>query len=427
MKVHTTYPTTTRAEVTIIANQDELAQIKQDVLRMFQKDAKITGFRPGKAPLEVVEKHTDAQGLQQQFLQEALEALYPTAVRSESLRPVDRPEITIKKFVPFSELEFEAKVTVIREVKLPDYKKIKKQRPIVKVAEKQIDEVISSLRERSAETKSVKRASKLGDQVVINFSGVNSKGEPIKGADGRDYPLILGSKTFIPGFEENLVGVAAGDTKEFTLTFPKDYGMKLLANQKVTFTVEVTDVLARTLPKADDAFAASVGPVSTMKQLKEDIKKELSLEQQRQSDLDYESDLVKSISKKTTVEVPEVLIEDQIERMLRELQQRLVQRGQTIQEFYESEQTTEEKYKDSIRPDALERVKASLVLAEIAQKEDLEVTPEELEIRIQALKSQYKDKQMQQELDKPENRRDIAARMLTEKTVARLTSYATKN
>lgn len=425
MQTKKTIANQTEATLTVQASQAELAAIKDHTLGHFQAKAKIAGFREGKAPLNIVEKNIDQTALQNEFLEEAINQLYPQAVQAEGLRPVGNPEIALKKFVPFSTLEFEAKVAVVPDIKLPDYKKIKLERKTVAVTPADITEVVQSLQLRLAEKKDVDRAAKDGDEAWIDFRGVNDKGELVKGAEGTNYPLALGSKAFIPGFEENLIGLKAGDEKTFTLKFPKDYAATALANKNVTFTVTVTKVQEVVKPKADDDFAAKAGPFKTMKELKDDIKKQLSVERQRQSDLDYEGELIKKISDKTKVIVPQVLIDDQVERMLQDLKQNLTYRGQTFQEFLESEKTTEDAYKqDTLAPHAEERIKASLVLAEIAEAEKLEVTPEELEIRMQTLKGQYQDPQMQAELEKPEARRDIAARMLSEKTVALLAGYA---
>jgi trigger factor len=278
-----------------------------------------------------------------------------------------------------------------------------------------------------SEKKDVDRAAAADDQVWIDFKGVNEKGEPVNGADGKDYPIILGSNTFIPGFEDNVVGMSVGEEKSFTLTFPKDYGVKALANKKVTFTVTVTKVQEVIEPKVDDEFAAKAGPFKTVKELKEDIKKQVQSERQYEADRNFEAELIRQISQKTSVALPQVLIEEQIERYLRELKQNVAYRGMTWQEYLEAEGMSEEDYKQNVvQPQAEERLKASLVLAEIAEKEGLEVTPEELEVRMQILKGQYQDAAMQTELEKPEARRDIAARMLTEKTIARLIDYAAK-
>lgn len=428
MQITSQSPNATTSILTVTLNSDELEPIKEQVLKELAKNVKIAGFRPGKAPLEMVQKNVDQQVLHQEFLEETLQKYYPEAARQENLRPVDRPEISLKSFVPFSELVFEATVPVITDVKLPDYKKIKKSRDKAKVTAKDIDDVIDNLRTQSAEKKSVKRAAKTTDQVMIDFSGVDKNGKAIKGADGKDYPLVLGSKTFIPGFEENLDGLKAGDEKTFDVTFPKDYGVSSLAGEKVAFTVTVKDVKAVEKPKLDDEFASKVGPVKTVDELKSDIKKELQKEKQRQADLDYESELVRDITKKSKVEIPDVLIDEQEQRLFDEFKQNLSYRGQTIAEFFADKDTNEADYrKDELRPQAEERVKASIVLSEIAEQEGIQVTPEELEVRLQVLKGQYQDAKMQEELNKPESRQNIASRMLSEKTVAQLAGYADKN
>lgn len=428
MQITKQSPNSTTAVLTVALTSDELEPIKQQVLKELAKNVKIAGFRPGKAPLEMVQKQVDQQVLNQEFLEEAIQKYYPEAARQEKLRPVDRPEISIKAFVPFSELSFEATVPVITDVKLPDYKKLKKPRTKAKVIAKDIDEVIDNLRTQSAEKESVERAAKTTDQVMIDFSGVDKNGKAIKGADGTDYPLVLGSKTFIPGFEENIEGLKTGDEKTFDVTFPEDYGVSSLAGEKVTFTVTVKDVKAVKKPKLDDEFASKVGPVKSVDELKSDIKKELSKEKQRQADLDYESELVRDITKKAKVDIPDVLIDEQEQRLLDEFKQNLTYRGQTIAEFLADKDMNEEEYrKNELRPQAEERVKASIVLSEIADQENIQVTPEELEIRLQVLKGQYQDTKMQEELNKPESRQNIASRMLSEKTVAQLASYADKN
>lgn len=427
MQVHVSKPTTTSVNVTISAEPADLAPVKSRVLNELGRQVSIPGFRKGKAPADVVEKHVDQTVLQNQFLEQAIEALYPDAMRSENLRPVAQPELKITKFVPFTTLEFEASAAVLGEVKLPNYKSTKLKRPVVEVTDKDIDDVIENLRQRSAEKVDVTRAAKKGDQVWIDFKGTDKSGNSIAGADGSDYPLVLGSNTFIPGFEDNLIGAKADDVKTFEVTFPKDYGVKSLAKKKVTFEVMVKKVQEVTLPELTDEFAASVGPVKSVKQLKEDIKKELQIEKQRQSDVEYESQLVQTISAKSKVDMPDELIDEHIERLFREVKQNLTYRGQTIKEFLDEKSMAEDEYREQeLRPQAEERVKASIVLAEIADQENIQLTPEELEIRIQVLKGQYKDPQMQAELDKPENRQEIASRMMSEKTVAQLAAYANK-
>lgn len=416
----------TKIQLNIAADENMLQEVKAVALRRLARQVKTPGFRQGKAPISLIEKQIDQALLQSEFLDDAVNQMYVDALQSERIRPVDRPDVIIKKFVPFTTLEVEVTVEAVGEIKLPDYKKIKVAKKPVKITDKDVTEVIEALRERAAERKEVKREAKIGDEVVIDFSGADAKTkEPINGADGKGYPLVLGSNTFIPGFEDNLAGMKAGEEKSFTITFPVDYGVKTLQNRKVTFTVTATKVQEVVKPKVDDAFAEKVGPVKTVAELKTDIKKQLEAEQQTQAERDFESEILEKITDKAEVAIPKVLIDEEISRVEIDEKQNLMYRGQTWEEHLKEEGVTEDEHFEQKRPGAEKNVKAGLVLTEIANKEGITVTPEELEVRMQLLKGQYQDKQMQAELNKPENRREITNRMMTEKTLERLKSYAT--
>ncbi len=417
----------TKVSLTVTADNTILAPIKEQTLQRLSQNVKVPGFREGTAPLAMVEKHVDQQLLQSQFVDDALNHLYANAAKGEGLRPIAHPNVTLKKFVPFTTLEFEAEVEILGTVKLPDYKKMQKTAKKAEVTTKDINGVIDDLKTRMAEKKDVERAAQDGDQVWIDFKGVDAAGKPVNGAEGKDYPLLLGSKTFIPGFEENLVGLKPQAEKTFTLTFPKDYGVKALAGNKVTFTVTVTKVQEVVDPKVDDAFAAKLGPFKSVEELKKDIKKQLTLEKQRQLDRELENEIVKEIADKTKMSVPESLVSEQVEHLLRDMKQNLTYRGQTYNEFLESEGKTDEAYRAELRPQAETRVKTGLVLAEVASEEKIDVTPEELEIRLQILKGQYKDQAMQGELDKPEARREIASQLMSDKTLTKLKSTIVKS
>jgi len=416
----------TKASLTVALDTAEITPIKDRVVRQMGAKLKLAGFRAGKAPQQLLEKSLDQTSLQSEFLETAINYYYAKAITKAGLRPINNPEVSLKKFVAFTTLEFEATVEVVGKITLPDYKKIRQTKPVVKVTDADVKEVLGSLQKRAAVKNDVERKAKTGDQVWIDFTGVNGKGEPVKGADGKDYPLAIGSNTFIPGFEDNMIGLSAGDKKTFTLTFPKDYGTAALAGKDVVFTATVNKVQEVLEPVIDDAFAATVGPFKTAAELKENITSQLKIERQAEADRAFESDLLRQVAAKAKLSVPESIVNDQIERLVREQRQNITYRGQTWVEFLEVEGKTEETYREDIlKPIAHERALASLVLSEIAEVEKLQVTPEELEAQMQALKSQYQDKAMQDELDKPENRRDIAGRMLAEKTVHLLSNYAT--
>lgn len=404
-----------------------LDEVKHSVLTGMAKDAKVQGFRPGHAPLFVVEKSVDPQALQQEVLQQAVNRLYFEAISQDRLRPVTQPQIAITKFVPFTELEITAEVEIVGEVKLPDYKKIKLTKPEVKISASDVNGVIENLRTRMADKKAVDRAAKSGDEVVIDFKGTDAKtDEKINGADAKDYELALGSNSFIPGFEDELIGTKAGQDKTFILTFPKDYGVAALKNRKVKFEVKVKAVNELSLPKVDDKLAEKAGPFKSLDELKADVKNQLTEEREKQTGQQYENELLETIAKKTKVDIPESLIDEEIERQTQQLRQNLAYRGQTWSEYLKAENLTEETYHEAQKEGAELRVKAGLALSEIAAQEQLSVTDQETDLRLQLLRGQYQDPAMQAELDKPETRQEIANRVLTEKAVAKLKEYASK-
>jgi len=364
--------------------------------------------------------------MQSEFLEVAMGGLYNQALNEEDLRPVANPDVDLKKFVPYTTLEFTVTVPVIGKIVLPDYKKIKLAKKPVTIEAKQVNDVIESLRTRLAERKSVERAVKDGDETTIDFKGTDEKGKPVNGAEGKDYPLQIGSDTFIPGFETNLIGMKPKETKSFNLTFRKDYGVAALQNKKVTFEVTVNKVEELVPPKLDDEFATKAGPFKTLAELKKDVKEQLTIERGREADRVYEEELLQKIAAKTTVAIPEQLVDEQIERIENEEKQNLMYRGQTWEEHLKEEGVSAEEHKEQKRPAARDRVKIGIVLSEIAEAEKIVVTPEEFEIRLNILKGQFQDATAQAELEKPEVQRDILARMITEKTIQNLVDSATK-
>ena len=425
MQLTRTNPTPTETIMVIRADSDELSKAKQLALKHLSPQVKVAGFREGKVPMNLVEKNINPNVLQSEVIEESVNRLYASAVRQEDLRPVANPQVAIKKFVPYTELEIEFTVSTLGKIKLADYKKIKHPKPQIKVEAKDIGDVIKSLQARAAERNEVERAAKLGDETLIDFKGTDTKGKPVSGADGTDYPLILGSNSFIPGFEDELVGLKSGESKKFTVTFPKDYGVKALQTKKVTFEVTIKKISEIKEPKVDDNFAAAVGPFKTVNDLKTDIRKQLIFERQREADQTYENELLQKIADKSDIEIPQLLIDEQIDRIEAEEKQNLAYRGQTWEEHLKEENVDEEQHREQKRPAAEQRVKVGIILSEVAEAEEVEATPEEIEIRLQMLKGQYRDSAAQAELDKPEVLRDIETRIRTEKVLEVLKKYAT--
>jgi trigger factor len=415
----------TKVELTISADQAMLDTTKEHVLGDLSKDVNMAGFRKGHAPKALIEKNVDQNALQSRFLDHALNELYGAALVQEKLRPVAQPEVNVTKFVPFTALEFKATVDVVGKITLPDYKKIKVAKKVEATTDKDVTAVLDDLRRRDSSKEEVKRAAKEGDEVVIDFAGTDAKTKaPIAGGKGDDYPLVIGSNTFIPGFEPELIGLKAGDEKSFDVTFPKDYGSVELQNKKVTFTVTAKAVREIKLAELNDAFAARTGPFKTVDELKADIKRQLRVEKENQAQRSFENELLAAVAEKARADIPASLVDEEVERMELEEKRNLIYRGQTWQEHLDSEGKNEEQHKEGLREQAEARVKTGLVLGEVAEAEKITIDDKELNVHIANLKKQYTDPQMQAELDKPENRRELGSRLLTEKTIERLAEYA---
>lgn len=421
LKITRTNTSETEIELNIVVSSEILALSKKHAVEKLGKNVKVTGFREGQAPLSLVEKSIDPSALAEEFMNEAINHSYPDAVAQEKISPIAQPRVEVTKFVPYELVEYKAVISVLGEIKLATYKALKVAKPATAVTKKDVDKVVENMRVQLATKKDVERASKLEDQTWINFAGKDDKGKEVKGAKGDNYPLILGSNTFIPGFEEHVLGMKAGDEKDFTITFPKDYGVKALQSKKVTFYIDVIKVQEIVKPTIDKAFVEKVAPgLGSVEDLMSDIKKQLGVEARSNDVRAYENALVAELVEKSTVDLPEELVNEQAENVMRELQQNITYRGQTMQEYLEGiGMTAEEQREQEIIPEAKRRLKAGILLSEIAEKEAVAVTPEELDERISALKERYaSDAEMQKQLNDPNSRRELGAQLLTEKTLA---------
>lgn len=424
MKITKELSSATHAKLLISATTQDLEPIRNHVISHFKSRVKVPGFRTGTAPASLVEKHIDQKLLLDEFLEHALNHFYSQAITEEAIRPASRPNMQLKKFVPYSELEFSAELDIIGKISLPDYMNLKVAKKAATVTVADVDVVLKNLIQRAAKRESVNRPAKTGDEIIIDFKGTDKAGKLVSGAEAKDYPLLLGSGNFIPGFEEKLIGLAPGESKRFSIKFPSDYSVKNMQNQDVNFEIKAKKVQTLAEPKLDDKFAATLGPFKSVVELKADVKRQLSHEKQQQAEREYENEVVKKIVDKAKVEIPQSLIDEDIERGEEDEKRNLIAKGQTWKEHLEAEGITEEEHKKKQRPDAQNRVKIGLVLSEIVERENVEVTPEEIDLRVQLLKSQYQDEAMRSELDKPQNRREIEARLITEKTVVRLVNYS---
>ncbi|HET9411370.1 MAG TPA: trigger factor [Candidatus Saccharimonadales bacterium] len=421
-------PSETQVTLTVTLDAADLAPIQKKTISRLAKTVKVSGFRAGKVPADVAAKHIDPTHLAQEALEDAVNSSALDIIDEQKIMPLDRPKIDVTKYVPAETLEYTAEIQVIPEIKLGDYKKLKATKPKADVTEKDITEVLERLQTSMATKQDVTRAAKKGDEVIMDFTGQDQDGKEVAGASGADYPLALGSGTFIPGFEDGLIGKKAGDVFDLPLTFPKDYHHKPLAGAKVTFKVTVKAVKEVAKPELNDEFAAKAGPFKTIAELKADITRELTEQKQREATDKLKDDLVGELVKSSHVPVPQVLVDDQIASIERDFVQNLMYRGMTLDQYLEQQKLTKEEWrKKELLPQAERRVQVGLVLSELSKVEKIEVTKAELDERLADMLKRYgNSKEIVAQLDTPESRRDITNRALTEKTVDRLVEIATK-
>lgn len=427
MKTIVKHLSDTKVELTISLDEKDLKSAEQVALTKLAKSMKVPGFRKGNVPASVAAKHADPEMLAQQTLEDALSKAVAESYMNENIQALDRPAVEVKKYVPGSLLEFTAEAEILPKVTLGDYKKLKATSKKVTVAAKDIDDIIERMRAGFSEKAEVERAAKKGDETTIDFVG-KKDGVAFDGGTGNDYDLTLGSNSFIPGFEEGIVGKKPGETFDLELAFPKEYHVADLKGQKVVFTTTLKKVKEITLPEVNDEFAAKTGPFKTVAELKDDIKRELTAQKEREAGENLKDDLVKQLVAISTVPTPDILVKDQAESIERDMTQNLMYQGLTLDQYLENKgfESKEKWLETEVVDAAKKRVQAGLALAELSKAEKIEATSDELAEHIELYKKQYANNpQMVAQFDQPEAKRDIANRLLTEKTVDRLVELNT--
>ena len=418
----------TKVVLTIVVDRTELEAAEQVALKKMSRDVKVPGFRKGHVPLSVVAKNINPNALQEETLDNALSKAVAEAFVGEKIQAIERPEVEVKKFIPGDTLEFTAQATILPAVKLPDYQKLKTKRAEVKVVDADADDIISRMQENFAQKSEVDRAAKDGDEVVIDFIG-KKDGVEFDGGKAEDYSLKIGSGQFIPGFEEGIVGHKAGDKFELELKFPKDYHAKELAGQKVAFSVELKAVNESKLPELNDEFAAKCGPFTSMDDLRKDILREVKEQKSRDSEEKFKDELVGELADKIKVELPEILVDDQVRSIEQDMQQNLAYRGLELDSYLSTQGFSDKDdwLAKEVRPAAERRVKAGLVLAELSKELKIDVSHEELSAQIETMRQYYgKDAKTAKQFDNPDVHRDIANRLITDKTIAKLVELNSK-
>lgn len=428
MKTTIKHLSDTKVELTIVLGADELADAEQVALTKLARDIKVPGFRKGKVPVAVAQKNVDPAKLQEQALDDAISKAVATAFTEEKIQALDRPAVEVKKFVPSETVEFTAEAEILPKITLGDYKKLKATVEKPTVAASDVNEVIERMRQGFAVKTDVTRAAKDGDETIIDFVGKRDD-VAFDGGTATDYALTLGSNSFIPGFEEGIVGHKPGDTFDLELTFPDTYHVADLKGQKVTFTTTLKAIKDQTLPTVDDEFAAKAGPFSSVAELKADIKRELIAQKERENRDKLKDDLVGQLIEKSKVPTPEILLSDQAASIEQDFERNLMYQGLSLDDYLITQKfkDKEEWIEKEVKPSAVKRVKAGLVLAELSKVEKIDATTDELAAHVELYKQQYANNpQALKQFEQPEVQRDIANRLLTEKTIERLVELNTK-
>lgn len=413
-----------KVELTISLGAEELKAAEQVALTKLAKEVKIEGFRKGKAPLEMVAAQVDPNLLNQETLENALSKSVAEAFLKEKVQAINRPEVDVKKFIPGTELEFTATTEIMPKVELGDYKKLGVKKETIKVSKKEVKETIERILKNFAEKKKVEREAKIGDEVVIDFLGKKDD-VPFDGGKAEKFPLELGSKSFIPGFEEGLIGKKAGDELSLDLEFPKDYHAKDLAGAKVVFEVKIHEVRENVEPEINEEFLSKLGDFKTKEEFEKQIEEDLKTQKQAEADEKFKDELVKKLAEVSKVPVPEILLEDQKRSIEMDMQQNLMYSGLSLEDYLERMGKTREEWLEKDVKEASEmRVKSGLALAELSKVEKVKSDTKELDARIAQLKEQYgNSKEVQKQLSSDDVRRNLANQILTEKTIDLLVKF----
>lgn len=405
-----------RVEITVTLDAKDLAPIKDKALEKLAKDIHVEGFRKGKVPVDVAKKFIPENDLNAETVDTAVRTTIVEAFAKNEKSPLVLPSVNVTKYVPDEVVEYTATADIIPEVKLGDYKNLGVKKPETKVTKKSVDEVLDNIATSFAEKKTVKRAAAEGDEVIIDFVG-KKDGEAFPGGTAKDYHLALGSHTFIPGFEEGIVGHEPGDKFDLKLTFPKDYGVADLAGAKTVFEVLLKQVNEVVKPKIDDTIAEKCG-FKTVAELKADIEKNLAAQDEHRTNEKFKDDLITALVKKSKVPAPEVLINDQLRMIRDDMTRNAESRGMSFEDFLKENNETEESWEKQARKVAEARVKASLVLQTLAVEQKITVSDDLVAAKIAELRDVYKKSpEALKNLKDPNVKMDIRNRMVIEKTL----------
>lgn len=406
--------------VNIELTPEEMQPHLERAAENLSKKYKIEGFRPGKASLGIVQQKLGPAVVWEEAAELAVRKSFVEAVRQQELTTVGTPKITVHKLAPDNPFVYHADVALLPDVKLGDYTALKTKKAEEKVSDEKITKALEDLREMFAKEEPAEKAAEKGDKVEVDFT-LSVDGVPVENGSSTNHPVVIGSGNFIPGFEDQLVGLKKDDKKEFSLSFPQDYGNKVLAGKTGTFAVTGKGVFTITKPPLDDAFAAQASRYKTLPELRAEVEKNLTSEADQEADQQFERDLIEELIEKSKFgDLPELLIESELNKMIGELKEEVERRGMKYEDYLSNLKKTEADLRKEFQLQAEKRVKSALVLRAIAKAEKIQVNPDEIQAEIQTALETYKNYPELRGQIETDEYRDFVQLMLTNRKVVQL-------
>ena len=372
--------------LTIEVGAAEFEAAVEKAYQKMRRKINVPGFRPGKAPRKMIERMYGAEVFFEEAINIAFPEAYEAAVEQEKLQVVGYPAVEMVGEVTKDGFTFKATVPVYPEVTLGEYKGLKAEKPEVKVTAADVDERLKTLADRNTRLVSVDREAKSGDTAVIDFEGFLN-GKPFEGGKGENHNLELGSGSFVPGFEDQVIGMKAGEEKDIDITFPENYHEDL-AGKAVVFKVKVHEVKEKEVPEMDDEFAKDVSEFDTLKDLKADLKKKITEERQKDADRAFEENLMNQVAENITADIPDVMVENQARQYLDNFKAQ-ISRQFPYEEYKKMTGMDDEKLLADAKEPALRQVKMDLAVAAIIKAENIEASDEDVEAEYKKMAEQF--------------------------------------
>lgn len=383
----------------------------------------VPGFRKGKAPRKMIEQLYGSQIFFEDAANEIIPDAYADAAKESGLDIVSQPKVSIEQLEAGKPFIFAAEVAVRPEVELGEYKGVEVTKADAEATDADVEEELKKVQDQNSRTVSVEdRAVKDGDMTVIDFEGFID-GEAFEGGKGENYPLTIGSHSFIDTFEEQMIGMNIGEEKELNVTFPEDYHAENLKGKPATFKVTVKEIKEKQLPELDDDFAQDVSDFDTLAEYKDDLKKKIAERKESEAKAKKESEAIEKVVEAAKMDIPQAMIDTQVNRMLEDFAMRLQQQGLSVEQYFQYTGMTADKIMEEMKPEAVKRIKNSLVLEAVAKAENIEVSEEEFEAELQKMADMYKMeiekiKEFMQDAEAKQMKDDIAIQKAVELIVS---------